>query len=49
MIVEHTSDPRRGPHFHAGKPKPHATDPHNYDFKKDRYQQIDGSHHIDYS
>lgn len=51
VVVEHTGDPRRGPHFHAGEPpKSPEIDPRTYDFKKDPYKKIvkDGDHHIDY-
>ena len=50
VVVEHTSDPRRGPHAHAGEAK--GSDPRNYDFRNQRYQKIDdpktGDHHVDY-
>jgi len=50
VVVEHTSDPRRGPHAHAGEAK--GSDPRNYDFRSQRYQKIDdprtGDHHVDY-
>ncbi|WP_322753279.1 RHS repeat-associated core domain-containing protein, partial [Frankia sp. Cas3] len=54
VLAEHTNDPSRGPHFHAGQPK--GGDPNrtsvdfgwggNRDFE--RYQQIGGKHHLLY-
>nr|WP_322780113.1 RHS repeat-associated core domain-containing protein [Frankia sp. Cas4] len=54
VLAEHTKDPTRGPHFHAGQPK--GGDPNrtsvdfgwggNRDFE--RYQQIGGKHHLLY-
>ncbi len=46
--IEHTSDPRApATHFHAGQPK---GDParSGVDFQAERYQQVDGKHHIYY-
>jgi hypothetical protein len=48
VVVEHTSDPRApATHFHAGQPK---GDParSGVDFQAERYQQVDGKHHIYY-
>ena len=48
VVVEHTSDSRApSAHFHAGQPK---GDPAraNVDFQTERYQQVDGKHHIYY-
>jgi len=50
VVVEHTNDPTRQPHVHAGMPK-RGSDPRTYDFKANRYGKIvdkDGDHHIDY-
>jgi len=48
VVVEHTSDPRApAAHFHAGQPKGDSART-GVDFKSERYQQVDGKHHIYY-
>ncbi len=48
VVVEHTSDPKApAAHFHAGQPKGDSTR-QGVDFKNERYQQVDGKHHIYY-
>ena len=50
VVAEHTNDPNRATkHVHAGEAKPKG-DPKTYDFKEDRYKNIDtkGDQHIDY-
>ena len=48
VVAEHTNDPGKSPHFHAGEPKGNSSD-RNYDFKQNRYRQVDGKrHHINY-
>ena len=48
VVVEHTSDPRSpSAHFHTGQPKGDSTRK-GVDFKNERYQQVDGKHHIYY-
>lgn len=48
VIVDHTNDPARGPHMHAGQPKSNPQRS-SVDFKNERYQQVGGRHHIDYT
>lgn len=48
VVVDHTSDPTKTlPHFHAGQPKGDSKNI-KYDFRKDKYLQVNGSHHYYY-
>ena len=53
VIANHTNDPNRGPHFHAGQPKgdPSRTGV-NFGWdnaaEAERYGQVGGKHHYDY-
>jgi RHS repeat-associated protein len=46
LVVEHTSDPTKAPHFHAGAPKPLM--PSNADMRGQRYAQVGEKHHFFY-
>ncbi len=54
VLAEHTNDPSRGPHFHAGQPKGGDPSRAGVDFgwggsrDFERYQQIGGKHHLLY-
>jgi HNH/Endo VII superfamily nuclease toxins len=48
VIVDHTSDPKNKKHFHAGQPKGDSGNK-LYDFRKERYAPVGGSHHYCYN
>jgi HNH/Endo VII superfamily nuclease toxins len=48
VVVDHTSDPKNKKHFHAGQPKGDIGNK-LYDFRKERYATIGGSHHYCYN